>query len=89
MCLHTSLYGLGTRTCTCARRKANSYIADRRPVDPTPIIQLKVIDGNGDDLAIEDKAEGSRKGRLRRPDPLPSGMTFMQSELPNGIRDMS
>jgi hypothetical protein len=61
--------------------KANSYIADRRPVDPTPIIQLKVIDGNGDDLAIEDKAEGSRKGRLRRPDPLPSGMTFIQSKL--------
>jgi hypothetical protein len=61
--------------------EANLLLADRRPVDPTPIIQLKVIDGNGDDLAVEDKGESSRKGRLRRPDPLPSGMTFMQSKL--------
>jgi hypothetical protein len=61
--------------------EAHLLLADRRPVDPTPIIQLKVIDGNGDDLAVEDKGESSRKGRLRRPDPLPSGMTFMQSKL--------
>lgn len=68
-------------TLLCARTTASSNaddIADRRPVDPTPIIQLKVIDGNGDDLAVED---GEKKGRLRRPEPGPSGMTFMQSKL--------
>ncbi|KAK8846536.1 hypothetical protein IAR55_005622 [Kwoniella newhampshirensis] len=49
--------------------------SDRRPVDPTPIIQLKVIDGNGDDVTPGD--EGSRS--LCRPNPGPNEMTFMQN----------
>ncbi|ORX36096.1 velvet factor-domain-containing protein [Kockovaella imperatae] len=39
--------------------------SDRRPVDPTPIIQLKVIDTDADPL--------------RRPDSGPHGMTYMQN----------
>lgn len=50
--------------------------SDRRPVDPTPIVQLKVIDKNGDDAMVDG---GSRK-KLRHPEPGPNGMTFMQSE---------
>jgi hypothetical protein len=49
--------------------------SDRRPVDPTPIIQLKVIDGNA-----ETAPQGGSKKKLRRPEPGSNGMTFMQSE---------
>ncbi|WWD21855.1 hypothetical protein CI109_106343 [Kwoniella shandongensis] len=49
--------------------------SDRRPVDPTPIIQLKVIDGNGDDITPAD----DRSRSLRRPSPGPAGMSFMQN----------
>jgi len=52
------------------------FPADRRPVDPTPIIQLKVMDPNGDDIV----ADESDESELRRPDPGPHGMTYMQSK---------
>ncbi|ORY24133.1 velvet factor-domain-containing protein [Naematelia encephala] len=53
--------------------------SDRRPVDPTPIIQLKVIDRNGEDVKsanISDRDDSKRK--LRRPEPV-QGMSFMQN----------
>ncbi|RXK39850.1 hypothetical protein M231_02907 [Tremella mesenterica] len=56
--------------------------SDRRPVDPTPIIQLKVIDKNGDDIThVDPRTRDDEAGRkaLRRPDPGPGGMTFMQN----------
>lgn len=67
------------RSLAPARPHMTDGVADRRPVDPTPIVQLKVIDNNGDDAMSGDHANPS-KPRLRRPDPGPSGMTFMQSE---------
>ncbi|WRT65259.1 uncharacterized protein IL334_002202 [Kwoniella shivajii] len=52
--------------------------SDRRPVDPTPIIQLKVIDGNGEDITPTDPR--SRNSLTRpSPGPGPNGMTFMQN----------
>ncbi|OCF33977.1 hypothetical protein I316_04323 [Kwoniella heveanensis BCC8398] len=50
--------------------------SDRRPVDPTPIIQLKVIDGDGEDITPTDPRARSS---LHRPSPGPNGMTFMQN----------
>ncbi|WVQ97514.1 hypothetical protein IAU59_004628 [Kwoniella sp. CBS 9459] len=50
--------------------------SDRRPVDPTPIIQLKVIDGNGEDITPTDPRA---RNSLRRSSPGPNGMTFMQN----------
>nr|XP_019047741.1 hypothetical protein I302_04358 [Kwoniella bestiolae CBS 10118]OCF26671.1 hypothetical protein I302_04358 [Kwoniella bestiolae CBS 10118] len=50
--------------------------SDRRPVDPTPIIQLKVIDENGEDITSTDPRS---RTPLRRPSPGPNGMTFMQN----------
>jgi hypothetical protein len=47
-------------------------------VDPTPIVQLKVIDENGDNITAKDPNDPSNE--LRRPDAEPNGMTFMQSE---------
>ena len=55
-----------------------SFAADRRPVDPTPIVQLKVIDDNGNNMTTHDHSDPTSE--LRRPDPSPTGMTFMQSE---------
>ncbi|ODO01747.1 hypothetical protein I350_06576 [Cryptococcus amylolentus CBS 6273] len=49
--------------------------SDRRPVDPTPIIQLKIIDQHGSDITPTDP----RHNILRRPEPGPDGMTFMQN----------
>lgn len=48
--------------------------ADRRPIDPTPIVQLKVIEGDdgGDGLGKSAKA-------LRKPEGA-SGMSFLHSE---------
>jgi hypothetical protein len=45
--------------------------ADRRPIDPTPIVQLNVIDGNAE-------AEGEGKNGLRKP-LAASGMNHLQS----------
>nr|XP_018998932.1 uncharacterized protein I203_08530 [Kwoniella mangroviensis CBS 8507]OCF62393.1 hypothetical protein I203_08530 [Kwoniella mangroviensis CBS 8507] len=50
--------------------------SDRRPVDPTPIIQLKVMDENGEDITPTDPRS---RTSLRRPSPGPNGMTFMQN----------
>ncbi|KAK4684090.1 hypothetical protein P7C73_g6113, partial [Tremellales sp. Uapishka_1] len=54
---------------------------DRRPVDPTPIVQLRVIDKNGDDVPLtgDSKRDESGKKQLRRPSGGPNGMTFMQN----------
>jgi hypothetical protein len=52
--------------------------ADRRPVDPTPIVQLKVTSKAGDDLTSDSKGDGEKS--LRRPEPGPNGASFMQSE---------
>ncbi|WVQ75321.1 hypothetical protein IAR50_004937 [Cryptococcus sp. DSM 104548] len=49
--------------------------SDRRPVDPTPIIQLKIIDQHGSDITPTDP----RHNILRRPEPGPDGMTFVQN----------
>jgi len=68
--------GVGEKcTSLCRAKRTKLTSADRRPVDPTPIIQLKVIDGNGE--ANNDTPDSS-KG-LRRPEPGPNGMTYMQS----------
>lgn len=67
--------GVGEK-CKCAVPSGDSFPADRRPVDPTPIIQLKVMDPNGDDIV----ADESDESELRRPDPGPHGMTYMQSK---------
>ena len=64
---------------------ADITLADRRPVDPTPIVQLKVMDQN-DDLAPDGKGESSKKGGLRRPDSSHGGMSYMQSESVSGHR---
>lgn len=53
--------------------------SDRRPVDPTPIIQLKVVDMNEEEV----KSDTGVRKKLRHPDPGPNGMSFMQSELIN------
>ncbi|WWC87407.1 uncharacterized protein L201_002296 [Kwoniella dendrophila CBS 6074] len=50
--------------------------SDRRPVDPTPIIQLKVMDENGEDITPTDPRT---RTSLRRPSPGPNGMAFMQN----------
>ncbi|WWC58933.1 uncharacterized protein I303_101478 [Kwoniella dejecticola CBS 10117] len=50
--------------------------SDRRPIDPTPIIQLKVIDENGEDITPTDPRS---RTPLRRPSPGSAGMTFMQN----------
>nr|KIR45725.1 hypothetical protein I312_05087 [Cryptococcus bacillisporus CA1280] len=49
--------------------------SDRRPVDPTPIIQLKVIDPQGDDITPIDP---QTKQQIRRPFGS-EGMTYMQN----------
>ncbi|OWZ65788.1 hypothetical protein AYX14_06125 [Cryptococcus neoformans] len=49
--------------------------SDRRPVDPTPIIQLKVIDPQGDDITSIDP---QTKQQIRRPSGS-EGMTYMQN----------
>lgn len=65
--------------------EAETAAADRRPVDPTPIIQLKVVDGNGDhvppsDPTSRDSSDSGKRKPLRRPEAGPHGMSFMQSE---------
>ena len=60
--------------------KADGPSADRRPVDPTPIIQLVVIERNGEEVsAAGDSSELGKRKSLRRPDSGQSGMSFMQS----------
>ncbi|ALO69007.1 conserved hypothetical protein [Cryptococcus deneoformans JEC21] len=49
--------------------------SDRRPVDPTPIIQLKVIDPQGDDITSIDP---QTRQQIRRPSGS-EGMTYMQN----------
>jgi len=54
-------------------------------VDPTPIIQLKVIDGNGEEVtsadpASRDASDSNKRKSLRRPEGGPQGMSFMQSK---------
>lgn len=65
----------------CAR---SDIAADRRPVDPTPIIQLKVKTSEGEDVTPVDPRTHTThdtKG-LMRPGPSANGMLFMQSRLP-------
>lgn len=50
------------------------WIADRRPIDPPPIIQLKVIDTEAEDMGIErKKGKKGRRGSIAR-------MNYMHSK---------
>jgi hypothetical protein len=53
-------------------------IADRRPIDPPPIVQLKVTDTNGEDLSIEKEKE-QEKGKKGKKSKTNS-MSFMHSK---------
>lgn len=54
-------------------------IADRRPIDPPPIVQLKVTDTNGEDVSIEKERE-QEKGKKGKKSKTNS-MRFMHSKL--------
>lgn len=54
------------------------FTADRRPIDPPPIVQLKVIDTEGDAMGIENK---SRKGKRAKRDVSKAGMNYMHSKF--------
>lgn len=73
--------GVGEK-CMCPhvpeRNKVSNNTADRRPVDPTPIIQLKVMTTDGEDVTpVDPRSEKA----LRRSPGANGTQLFMQSRL--------